>query len=68
MDSSEEYDMLDLLAWHSNQLSAKLSEAANEAEENRILTDYLKLADEEFKEINDFHDGMCDAWYAIPLL
>lgn len=61
MDSSDaEYDMLDLLAWNSNQLSAQLSEAETEADKNRIITEYIKRSDEEFKEINDFNEGMRD--------
>lgn len=58
MDSSDsEYDMLDLLAWNSNQLAAQLSDAETDLDKNKILSDYIKRADEEFKEINDFSEG-----------
>lgn len=58
MDSSDsEYDMLDLLAWNSNQLAAQISDADTDLEKNKILSDYIKRADEEFKEINDFSEG-----------
>lgn len=57
MDSGEEYDMLDLLAFNCNQLTAKLGEAENEDEENRILVEYIRKANEDFKEINDFGEG-----------
>lgn len=58
MDSSDvEYDMLDLLAWNMKQLEAKLSDAKTDSEKNKILIEYIKRVDQEFKEINDFNEG-----------
>lgn len=59
MDSSDvEYDMLDLLAWNMNQLASKLKESNTEPEKKNVLSEYIRRLDQEFKEINDFNDGI----------
>lgn len=64
MDSSDtEYDMIDLLAWNCNQLTAQLADVKSEAEQSRILADYIKRVDEEFKEINDFREDL--DWFNV---
>lgn len=51
---SEDYDMLDILAFNCNQLSADLVDSEDQ---NRTLFDYLTKADTTYKSINNFKDG-----------
>ena len=58
MDCSDsEYEMLDLLAWNCNQLSAQLADAKSPDDESKIITEYLKKVDEEFSSVSDFKEG-----------
>lgn len=57
MDSVEaDYDMLDLLAWNCNQLANQLIEKSDD-EQAKIIEDYIKRVDTEFKAIKDFKEG-----------
>lgn len=56
MDSEgQAYEMLDLLAYHCNDLSRQLKETPDQ--ENVILHDYLVKVSEEFEPIDEFADG-----------
>lgn len=54
---SDEYDMLDLLAFNCSNLTEQLFTIKNTDEHDQILLDYIKKADSEYKSINDFKDG-----------
>lgn len=55
--SDNEYDMLDLLAFNSNQLTIQLRETNNADEQEKILLAYLMKIDKEFEPINEFQEG-----------
>lgn len=64
MDSGDsEYDMLDLLAYNCNYLTTKLREAANIDEQDRILHDFLKKINKEFKPIREIREGL--DWFNV---
>lgn len=55
---AEDYDMLDILAFNCNQLSADLFDSTLSGEDqNRILFEYITKADTTHKSINNFKDG-----------
>lgn len=59
MDLNEsEYDMLDLLAYNSNQLNVELNETKKADEQEKILEQYLKKIDKEFEPINEIAEGL----------
>lgn len=49
------YEMLDLLAYHCNDLSRQLKETPDQAKV--ILHDYLAKVNAEFEPIDEFADG-----------
>lgn len=57
MDSEgQAYEMLDLLAYHCNDLSRQLKESPEQ--EKAILHEYLGKVNEEFEPIDEFADGL----------
>lgn len=58
MDSDTEYDMLDLLAYNCNQMSAQLRKTTSNDEQEKIIQDHLKKVDKEFKPVNEIQDGL----------
>lgn len=59
MDLNEyEYEMLDLLAYNCNQLTAQLKETKSTEDQEKILEQYLKRIDKEFESINEIAEGL----------
>lgn len=59
MDSSDsDFDMLDLLAFNCNQLTAQLRASSLVESQEKILNEYLKKVDKEFESINEFQEGL----------
>lgn len=56
--SDNDYDMLDLLAYNCNQLTAELRETNHADGQEKILQAYLKKIDKEFDPINEFREGL----------
>lgn len=56
--SDSEYDMLDLLAYNCNRLTAQLRETNYADEQEKIIQAYLKKVDKEFQPINEFREGL----------
>lgn len=69
MDSGENdtnaYDMLDLLAYNCNCLTAKLRETSQSDEQEKILHDFLKKIDKEFNPINEIREGLFYLFYRL---
>lgn len=59
MDSVDnDYDMLDLLAYNCNFLTAQLRDTSQPIEQEKILHDFLKKIDKEFNPINEIREGL----------
>lgn len=57
METEEEYDMLDLLAYNCTNLSENLGLAKTTEETDEILRKYLEKADTETKSTPEFKEG-----------
>lgn len=53
-----EYDMLDLLAYNCNYLTAQLRDTPQPGEQEKIVSDFLKKIDKEFKPIKEIREGL----------
>lgn len=59
MDSVDsDYDMLDLLAFNCNYLTAQLRETSQPNEQEKIINDFLKKIDKEFNPISEIREGL----------
>lgn len=58
MDSENEYDMLDLLAYNCNQLTLQLRKTNYADEQEKIIQEHLKKVDKEFQPINEIQEGL----------
>lgn len=59
MDSVDsDYDMLDLLAYNCNYLTAQLRETSQPNEQEKIINDFLKKIDKEFNPISEIREGL----------
>lgn len=58
MDSENEYDMLDLLAYNCNQLTLQLRKTNYADEQEQIIQEHLKKVDKEFQPINEIQEGL----------
>lgn len=61
MDSGENdmaYDMLDLLAYKCNSLTAQLRETSYADEQEKLVHDFLHKIDKEFNTIDEIREGL----------
>lgn len=59
MDSVDsEYDVLDLLAYNCNYLTAQLRDTPQPNEQEKVINDFLKKIDKEFNPIDEIREGM----------